>query len=120
MTPQQLAQFNAELRHFTGSDTVYRHNFSRGTYTEGVRHVASELGAYWLLDAIFSVQFTPQVLGQKFQVWKLKVQDSSATLTLEDGNDNEVFKQEISYTDFPLEEITFWLTNNVLLLPSEY
>lgn len=120
MTPQEQAQFKSELRNFIGSEVVYRHNLSRGTYTEGVRHIAKELGAYWLLDTIFSMQFSKEVLEQEFQVWKLEVKDQSGTLTLEDGNGNEAIRQEISYTDFPLDEITLWLVNNVLLLPSEY
>lgn len=120
MTPEQQSQFKAELRQFSGSEVVYKHSLSRGTYTEGVRHLAKELGAYWLLDYIFSVQFSKEVLVQDFQVWKLKVKDSAATLTLEDGNENEVVSYEISYTDFSLDEMTLWLINNVLLLPSEY
>lgn len=121
MDDQQRATFEQELRQFSGSETIYKHNLSRGTYTEGVRHVAQELGAYWLLDYIFSVQFSTEVVGQEFQVWKLKTGDESeATLILEDGNDNELKRFEISYTDFPLKEMTFWLVNNILLLPREY
>lgn len=121
MTPTQLHQFKQELKQFTGSEIIYRHSLSRGTYTEGVRFVARELGAYWLLDYIFSVQFTREVLQQSFQVWKLRVgEGSSATLTLEDGNGNPLKSYEIAFTDFPLEEMSFWLINNILLLPSEY
>ena len=65
-------QFKQELRHFTGSECVFRHSFSKGTYTEGVQYVASKLGAYWLLDLIFSLQWKREVLEQSFQVWKLK------------------------------------------------
>jgi hypothetical protein len=46
--------------------------------------------------------------------------DHTATLTCEDGNGNVVFPKAIPYTDFPLEEITFYFTDNVILLPSEY
>jgi hypothetical protein len=121
MNDQQRAVFKLELKQFTGGDTLYKHTLSRGTYTEGVRHVAYELEAYWLLDYIFSVQFTAEVLEQEFQVWKLKKGDENgATLTLEDGNGNQVKSFEITFTDFPLDEITFWFVNNVLLLPSEY
>lgn len=121
MTPAELQQFKTQMAHYIGSDVIYRHSLSRGTYTEGVRFVAQELGAYWLLDYIFSVQFTKEVVTQSFQVWKLKrVEESSAILTLEDGNGNQVQRYEIAYTDFPLDEMSFWLINNILLLPSEY
>ena len=39
---------------------------------------------------------------------------------LEDGNGNTVLTHHLPFTDFPLPEFTFWLTNHVLLLPGEY
>ena len=48
--------------------------------------------------------------------------DSSATLTCDDGNDNDnvIYTKRIEYTDFPQEGITLYFTNNTILLPSEY
>jgi hypothetical protein len=31
-----------------------------------------------------------------------------------------VYTKEIKYTDFPLDEITFYFTDNVIYLPSEH
>jgi hypothetical protein len=116
-----INQFKQELQHYTGSECVYRHSFSKGTYTEGVQFVASRLGAYWLMDLIFSLQWKREVLEQSFQTWKLQVgEGSTAVLKLEDGNGNAVLTHDIPFTDFPLPEFTFWLIDNVLLLPSEY
>jgi hypothetical protein len=58
-------------------------------------------------------------------VWKLeyidKEEGDEAVLICEDGNKNEITRQEISYTDFPLSEgIKFFLDSGVLMLPSEY
>jgi hypothetical protein len=62
-----------------------------------------------------------RVAAEEFQLWKLRVHsDQTATLTCEDGNGNAVFSKAIAYTDFPVEEITFYFTNSVILLPSEY
>ncbi|WP_244832510.1 DUF6876 family protein [Caballeronia sp. TF1N1] len=58
--------------------------------------------------------------AEEFQLWKLAVTDSSAVLTCEDGNEAIVFTKQIEFTDFPLQEISFFFTNNVILLPSEY
>ena len=45
-------------------------------------------------------------------------------MVYEDGNDHELARQEIAYTDFPLEAITLyacWDTQHwVIMLPSEY
>jgi hypothetical protein len=111
------------LRQFTGTETWYRHGFARDVlYTDGVRHVAENAEADWLLDEIVLAQKFDQCLAEEaFQVWTLKVnEDRTATLTCEDGNLNAVYHKEIEYTDFPLDQITLWFTNNVILLPSEY
>ena len=41
-------------------------------------------------------------------------------MTCEDGNYHVVFTKELAFTDFPLDDITLWFTNNVIYLPSEH
>ena len=109
------------LAQFTGTEHYYRHNLLRSIrYTDGVKYVAETGGAYWLIDIIASVQLDPKVRNEEFQVWKLTVNDNRGFVTCEDGNGHEVYRQMITWTDFPLPEIKFYLTNNVILLPSEY
>ena len=43
-----------------------------------------------------------------------------ATAIADDGNGRELARQDISLTDFPLDEVSLYLTDNTLLLPSEY
>lgn len=75
----------------------------------------------WLLDAIVSHQHDARVRSEPFQVWTLKVADDrTAVLTCEDGDHGVVTSQAIAFTDFPLPEITLWLQNDVIFLPSEY
>ena len=94
-------------------------------FTDGVKVMAEMCGAYWLIIAIFSWQVHEKVKDEPFQVWKLRfkdnVQSGDALLICEDGNNKELARQEIEYTDFPLEEgITLYLSTGVLMLPSEY
>ena len=113
----------AELAHFTGSETWYRHALVRDVlFTDGAKHVADTGGAYWLLDEIALAQrYTKKVAAQEFQVWTLKVKDDrTAKLTCEDGNCNAVYAKRITFTDFPLDEISLYFCNNTILLPSEY
>ena len=108
---------------FTGSENWYRHGLNRKVlYTDGAQHVAERGGAHWLLDEIALIQpYDKAVAAEEFQVWKLTVRlDRTAVLTCDDGNGKIVFSKEIEYTDFPLDEITFYFTNNTILLPSEY
>jgi len=120
MTQKTLTK--ADLSQFTGTEEWYRHGLARNVlYTEGAQHVAESGGAYWLLDEIAFAQSLREVAAEAFQVWRLKVNpDHSATLACEDGNSKIVFTKEIEFTDFPLDEIAFYFTDNVLMLPSEY
>lgn len=72
-----------------------------------------------------SVQSPKKLKKEAFQVWTLKFQDEDkdhgALLIGEDGNDRELARQEIEFTDFPLQEgLKLFLENGVLMLPSEY
>jgi len=111
------------LQEFTGTEQWYRHSLVPTVlYTDGARYVAQNGGAYWLLDEIAIAQaHIPAVTSEEFQVWTLMVNDEqSATLTCEDGNKQTVFTKPIPFTDFPLDKITFWYCNRVILLPSEW
>lgn len=114
----------ADLSHFTGTNQYYRHWAMRLVYTDGVKYVANDADAYWLLDAISSYQtrtFLKDPMLQEFQVWKLTVNaNDTATLVCERDTNDVVVTQEIAYTDFPLDEIKFYLVTGVLMLPSEY
>jgi hypothetical protein len=113
----------ADLRHFTGSETWYRHALVRDIlYTEGAQYVAEQGGAYWLLDEIALIQkYQRDIAAEAFQLWKLRVNaDRSATLICTDGDCKTIFKKTITFTDFPLEEIAFYVVNKTILLPSEY
>lgn len=112
----------SDLLSFTGSKHWYRHPLWPSiTYTDGARYVAEAGGAYWLLDAIVSHQSEHSVRNESFQVWTLDVaHDRSATLCCKDGDGYVVAVQKIAFTDFPLPEITLWLQNDVIFLPSEY
>lgn len=121
MNKDEINNLKLELKQFSGGCEFYRNPLYKDyVYTEGVRHLAERAGAYWLMDYILSYQLDPKLVVQPFQVWKLVVQDDSGTVTIEDGNDNKIATLSLNYTDFPLDEITLWLIDKTLLLPSEY
>jgi hypothetical protein len=112
-----------DLMQFTGTEQWYRHAINRKVlFTDGAKYVADTAGAYWLLDEIALAQrYDKRVAAEEFQVWKLAVRlDHTATLTCDDGNGHIVYKKEIEFTDFPLDEITFYFANSVIYLPSEH
>ena len=84
-----------------------------GYCTAGRRLLADRPGRLWMIG--------PAVRGEEFLVWTLTVAaDRTALAIAGDGNGHELARQEIEYTDFPLEEITLYLTEGTLMLPSEY
>ncbi|MDR1020435.1 MAG: hypothetical protein LBL73_06730 [Synergistaceae bacterium] len=111
----------------TGSECYWKifTNDSAPKITDGVKAMAELCGAFWLVTAVASWQLKETVRRESFQVWKLVLdsdKDSGgAVLIGEDGNDREIARQEIEYTDFPLSEgITLYFTDGILLLASEY
>ena len=121
-----------DLQQFTGSAHWYRHALVRNvSFTDGAQYLARQAGAYWLLDIIALAQpHTAGLADEYFQAWRLTVNaDASATVVCTDGNDKELYRQAISYTDFPLPEMTLYCCRDgvlgcgvdwVILLPSEY
>lgn len=117
----------AGLSNFTGTENYYIWNslFRKYWLTDGSRYVAEECSAYWLMDAIASHQCTTSVSREPFQTWTLRkaTEDESGEgwlLVATDGDDREIARQEIGFSTFPLDEITLWLEENVILLPSEH
>ncbi len=113
----------AALQNFTGTQNYYR-NFTSLLYTDGIQHLAERAGAYWLIDLVGSYQ--PRLRDAPFQLWELKVNtDRSALVTMveDDGMPNRV-SQDIPYTDFPLNDFSFYCCYDgqipVMLLKSEY
>lgn len=108
-----------DLQQFIGTEQYHQHWMRQLVFTDGVKYVADAGGAFWLIDVIASYQ---RKRKEPFQIWELKVKsDKSCVVTMrEDTGQPTKVRQEIPYTDFPLESIKFYLIDGVLLLPSEY
>ena len=93
-----------------GSDGPYiKHGLvKRLVFTQTVGKIREMADCFWLIDVIASYQ--SKLMQQPFQVWKFacNTELKLGTVTCEDGNGNEIVRQEIEYTDFPLDEITLW------------
>ena len=124
MTQSSQPLMAAELAQFTGTTTYYSHPLGL-RYTDGVQYLAERGGAYWLLDAIASWQGDERVsqdpMLQQIQFWRLTVNDDRSALLVCDRDRGDVaVSQEIDWTDFPLDQITLYCQQGVVLLPSEY
>ena len=113
-----------DLSQFYGTENYYRTNpfFAKDmVHTDGVQYFADNAGngAYWFLDIVATEAF-PLLKKEPFLAIKLTVANGSADISIEDG-DYRTFKQKhIAHTDCPDGEYQFFLTDNVLMLTSEY
>ena len=129
---EELAQkLEQQLQQFTGTESYYKH-FLGFHFTDGVKFLADEAQAYWLIDAIGSYQRKLQ--SYDFQLWLLVVGKDHEFIKPKPGKDavltcwkdtpnagiKPLVRQEIILTDFPLKTIKLYLENKVLLLPSEH
>ena len=121
----KVIDLKTELAQFTGSEHLYFNPlYRRLNYTDGIKYFAERAGAYWLLD-IIGTEFHPKTTGENpkwdyFLSITMKVKDSKAQVKVTDGNDTTFTTKAISYTDCPEGEWHFYLTDNVLMLASEY
>ena len=111
------------LAQFSGTEEYHKFSpLSRLVATDGVKWLAESAEAYWLLDAIASYQqkCSKDAMLRDFQAWTLTVKDGTATLKCErDTGDKKPIRQEIEYTDFPLDEVKLYVENGVVMLPNE-
>ena len=110
------------LAQFTGTEHYYRLN-RKCLITDGAKYLADAASAYWLLE-IAACYLLELGTADWFVLVRLRVKDCTAELTVEDGNGIVRARQQIPFTDFPVDEqILFacWDSEHwVLMLPSEY
>jgi len=116
------ADLAADLKMFQGTDTWFRHPLCHNfLYTDGVKFFAEHCGngAYWFLD-IIATEVAELQETEEFLSIHLIVEDDKALISVSDGNGRDLYEKAIDYTDAPVGIWKFFLTNNVMLLPSEY
>jgi hypothetical protein len=107
---QTKEAINSFIAQCYGTDRPYTKHalVKRLVFTDSIRVIREMADCFWLVDAIASYQH--KLKKQSFQVWKFVCNTKLhlGTLTCGDGNGNELVRQEIEYTDFPLSEIELW------------
>jgi hypothetical protein len=124
------AEITSGLSNFHGTERYHRLTLSpKLLATDGVAWLAENAQCFWLIDEIMLAQTLPEIRRnkclQEMQFWSLKVHGSKAVLVCEEDTDKPVYKKNINYTDFPLNEIKFYVApldenRMVIMLTSEY
>lgn len=112
-----------DLSQFYGTENYYQTFMftPKLHHTDGVQYFAENAGngAFWFLD-IVATEIYPILKREPFIGITLFASDGKAKIVATDGNDKLVFKKNIDYTDCPDGNYHFYLTDNVLMLSSEY
>lgn len=131
-TEEKAAKITEFQDHWMCGDTIIRHPLSRNLYTEGVHHIAEIAGCWWLVDAVLLnvSRLKSSKAGESFYVVQLKLDEgkSSGVLSIHTdtpSKENQVWKQKLDYTDFPMPEFKFYLVRQdanffLMMLPREY
>jgi hypothetical protein len=108
-----------DLSGFYGTENYYKNPFGI-IYTDGIKYLATELGAYWLINLVAS--YRKKLQKEEFQLWKVSVTDNKvAVITCRrDTGEKPLVTQKVGYTDFPVGDFEFYVVNNVMMLKSEY
>ena len=119
---QELGLDKLTLAQFTGTGVYYRIS-RKHLLTDGTRYLAEQGACFWMMDAIAS-HLCEIGTADWFVLVRVQVTEGTAVMIYEDGNDREHARQEIPYTDFPLDSITLYACWDgdhwVIMLPSEY
>ena len=114
-----------DLSQFTGTEAYHRTFMftPKLVHTDGVQYFAETAGCYWFLD-IVATEIYPLTKKEPFISIKLIVgsnqSDTDAVIVATDGDENVIFRKLIPHTDCPVGVYEFFLTDNVLMLTSEY
>jgi hypothetical protein len=115
-------QIEYQLAHCYGGESYYKTMLPNLYFTEGVKTLRDLCECQWLIDAILSYQprCHKDSALKECQFWDLKKEKNSWMLTCRRDKNDVAFSQRIGYSDFPLDEITIWVINKIVMLPSEY
>lgn len=120
METLQKETLEQNLMRFIGTENWYQHSLVPAmTYTDGVKYFAEQTGSYWILDVI-ATEYFPMLKEQPFLFISVESKNASCTILVTDGDGQELKSKPVSFTTLIEGVWTFYLVDDVLLLPSEY
>lgn len=126
-TQIELRQLKENLAAFNGTESFHKIPLLNTVITDGIKFLADNANCFWLVtdtsviakslmnrSTLITIDF--KKLSDEMQV----ASGYDAIIEYSDGNDHILESHKYHSTDFPLETIRLFSTNNTLMLPSEY
>lgn len=113
------------LSQFTTIDGWYHHCLHQFVFSDGVKWLCDRTQCDGLLTTIAYYQFRIKLQYRSlepFQIWHLTCsEDRFGVLTCKaPGTNKAIIRKELDFVNSPLDNLTLWLINGMLLLPNEY
>ena len=127
MEAQREQQLQNALAAFNGTESLHKIPLLNTVITDGILYLANTANCFWLVTdasviAKSLMNRSPFVTVdlKKLSPEKKEALGYEAIIEYSDGNNTILETQKYHLTDFPLERIRLFFTNNTLMLPSEY
>lgn len=91
----------ADLNQFIGTNAYHRYQ-PGWVLTDGAKYLAEGAGCYWLYDIAWSVSGKLDVSFNTLEIQQTEADGCRVFVT--DGNNNELYTQDVEHTDFPFNE----------------
>lgn len=104
-----------DLSRFSGGTANYYRHWLSGVYTDGMKFVADECGAHWLMDLVFShrsalakkISLRDFPIAVTLEQWKTEANPNGAKCIVNHYNSRgepvQFTLQTVQFTDFPFE-----------------
>jgi len=124
LEPQALRN---HLAAFHGTASFYKIPLLNTVITDGIQYLANKANCFWLVTDVSviakSLMNRSPFVTVDFKKLSAEMQDKlgyEAIIEYSDGNNTILETHKYHATDFPLDKIRLFFTNNTLMLPSEY
>ncbi len=112
-------ELRENLARFSGTEHIYRECIGDFLYTDGIKYMAEQCGAYWLLT---DAGTRSKALMERSPFVKIVItcDEERAMVEYTDGNGGTLHENHYLCPNFPLQVLTMYFMDNTLLLPGEY
>lgn len=119
MSATALKNLNTDFDGLTGSLAEYGYTFPKYRYSSGVKLLTKEHRCGYLIMFVFYYQKVPMFRDAQYQAWEFTIKGGEISANIiADGK--RFGPKVIGQADtMPDSQVTFWLSNQVLYLPSE-
>ena len=107
------------LRQFIGTQQYHKLSLIPLLATDGVSYFVKTAQAFWLVDFVAAMTYS-KLKNEEFIVVKVKSENEEVDIIFNNGNKTVLHKEHINYSDLPEGDWKFYVTDNVMMLPSEY